>query len=447
MKRWKPGPSFLALTIALIGSSVFAQGSQVEKINSFWDNLDKKYPNLNKKYETKELQKAGTFQKAGEIAIPRGIKAISRKAAPCSQHFVVGADTLFEFDKSTLTPFAMETLKELAPMISKLGSHPIKVEGHTDGKGTDEYNQSLSEKRAERVKNWLLENRIATILAVSTEGFGKKHPVAPNTKPDGSDNPQGRALNRRVEIIVDTCKDVSNPASQPTPMSVAAGSAYDTVAGGSGTASSSSASSGMDSSLASAGIGGSNSDAGMNISGSVDNSKWLPYVDVVSADELKKDYTNLKVTPLNNNSLYFEITVPNEWSSKPVEVPPEVLKNDSTAQVPLAQLEPKDGNAIIEVRYLRVPEEVPLSRFIQKYSDASGFKLVTRQHGQFNQREVEDALLQKQSEKFGTQLTRLTASRKGPLVIFVAASCPEKEYEQWKKIFAAAALTFNPIGK
>lgn len=197
--------------LSLLGTDAPAFAQDTNKLNSYWENLDKRFPNLHKDYKTSPIQAPGTIQTPGEIQIPRGIKAITRKETPCSQHFVLGADTLFEFDKSTLTPFATETLKALLPMIDKLGPHPIKIEGHTDGKGTDEYNQALSEKRAQRVKNWFLENHVASDPAISIEGFGKRRPVAPNSKPDGSDNPSGRALNRRVEIIVDTCGSIPAP--------------------------------------------------------------------------------------------------------------------------------------------------------------------------------------------------------------------------------------------
>ncbi|MBX9686854.1 MAG: OmpA family protein [Candidatus Obscuribacterales bacterium] len=206
----------LALALTVFNSSIALGQSkeQMDRINRNWGNIDQQYKNLNKQYETRELQKPGEIQKAGEIQIPRGFKAITQKAAPCSQRFTVGADTLFEFDKATLTPFAMETLNALKPLITKLGKHPIKVEGHTDGKGSDDYNQNLSERRAERVKNWLIEKDISPASAISIEGFGEKRPVARNQNPDGSDNPQGRALNRRVEIVVDTCKEIETSKAE-----------------------------------------------------------------------------------------------------------------------------------------------------------------------------------------------------------------------------------------
>ncbi|HEY9788721.1 MAG TPA: OmpA family protein, partial [Candidatus Obscuribacterales bacterium] len=132
---------------------------------------------------------------------------------PCSERFLIGADTLFEFDKATLNPKAEETLNVLAPMIQRLGPHPIVVEGHTDAIGTDDYNQQLSERRAERVKNWLLQNHVAEPKALRIVGYGEQRPIAPNTKPDGSDNPVGRAQNRRVVIIVNTCKSIDDVAS------------------------------------------------------------------------------------------------------------------------------------------------------------------------------------------------------------------------------------------
>lgn len=208
----KLGTLALALALGFSTSIVFpclAQNSnEARNINKWFDDLDKKYPNLRKKYETAPLKTPSKLQTPGDIQVPTGLKAIKTTNLPCSQRFLIGADTLFEFDKATLNPRAEETLKVLAPMIRELGPHPVRIEGHTDCIGTDEYNQQLSERRAERVKNWLLENRTVSREAVEILGFGEKKPVAPNTKPDKSDNPPGRALNRRVEIIVNTCKTV-----------------------------------------------------------------------------------------------------------------------------------------------------------------------------------------------------------------------------------------------
>jgi outer membrane protein OmpA-like peptidoglycan-associated protein len=80
----------------------------------------------------------------------------------------------------------------------------VLVEGHTDAKGNEAYNQSLSERRAASVRDWLVKNAALSKSRFSTRGYGKTRPVADNTKSDGSDDPKGRERNRRVEIVVKT---------------------------------------------------------------------------------------------------------------------------------------------------------------------------------------------------------------------------------------------------
>jgi outer membrane protein OmpA-like peptidoglycan-associated protein len=149
-------------------------------------------------------QPKGTWQKPGEIQVPKGIQAIKAQDQTCQQRLTVAADALFEFDKATLTADAEQTLSALGPMIEKAGKHPVRIAGYTDALGTDAYNQKLSEKRAQAVKEWLVAHRYVT-AAAAIEGFGKTRPVEPNTNPDGTDNPAGRQQNRRVEVIVHTC--------------------------------------------------------------------------------------------------------------------------------------------------------------------------------------------------------------------------------------------------
>jgi outer membrane protein OmpA-like peptidoglycan-associated protein len=91
-----------------------------------------------------------------------------------------------------------------AALLAKAGRHPATVEGHTDAKGSDTYNQTLSENRAKTVRDWLAVHG-ALPTATPVKGWGKRRPVAPNAKPDGSDDPQGRQKNRRVEVVLDLC--------------------------------------------------------------------------------------------------------------------------------------------------------------------------------------------------------------------------------------------------
>ena len=116
-------------------------------------------------------------------------------------HIDLAADVLFDFDKADLLPKAEETLQKAADLIKQRNAKgTVRIEGHTDAKGSDAYNQKLSERRADAVKRWFESHGLHEHFA--TAGFGAKKPVAPNTKPDGSDDPEGRARNRRVEIVV-----------------------------------------------------------------------------------------------------------------------------------------------------------------------------------------------------------------------------------------------------
>jgi outer membrane protein OmpA-like peptidoglycan-associated protein len=111
---------------------------------------------------------------------------------------------LFDFDKFTLRPEAGKTLKEVGQVVSDYPDAPLLIEGHTDGKGTHPYNLKLSLERADAVKKWLVENDGIKPSRITTTGWGETKPVAPNTKPDGSDDPVGRQKNRRVELTLRT---------------------------------------------------------------------------------------------------------------------------------------------------------------------------------------------------------------------------------------------------
>ncbi len=116
----------------------------------------------------------------------------------------LAADVLFAFDRANLTPAAGKTLKTVAEVIREKGGEKgkIRIEGHTDGKGSESYNQRLSVSRAESVRKWLVQREKLADARIATAGFGAKKPVAPNTRPDGTDDPDGRQKNRRVEIVV-----------------------------------------------------------------------------------------------------------------------------------------------------------------------------------------------------------------------------------------------------
>lgn len=111
------------------------------------------------------------------------------------------ADILFDFDKADIRPDAAAALSSAADLLRQGVKGAVTVAGHTDAKGSDDYNLKLSEKRAESVKAWLVEQGGLGDLEFRLEGHGEARPVAPNAAPDGADDPAGRQRNRRVEIV------------------------------------------------------------------------------------------------------------------------------------------------------------------------------------------------------------------------------------------------------
>ncbi|MFT3977002.1 MAG: OmpA family protein [Sphingomonas bacterium] len=123
----------------------------------------------------------------------------ARQAEDRSIRFDLPADILFDFDKATLRPDAAQGLEKAARLLANYPDASIAVAGHTDARGDDAYNDALSKRRAGAVADWL-EQR--TDRTAEVRGFGKRRPIAPNTHDDGSDDPEGRQRNRRVEIII-----------------------------------------------------------------------------------------------------------------------------------------------------------------------------------------------------------------------------------------------------
>ena len=129
------------------------------------------------------------------------LKDLNAKVTGQEIRIELQADVLFDFDKADLRPEAAATLRKVAEVI-RANPGLVTVEGYTDSKGSDAYNQTLSESRAASVKGWLVRNGGVQAARVTARGLGETRPVAPNTKPDGSDDPQGRQRNRRVEIAI-----------------------------------------------------------------------------------------------------------------------------------------------------------------------------------------------------------------------------------------------------
>jgi outer membrane protein OmpA-like peptidoglycan-associated protein len=107
----------------------------------------------------------------------------------------------FDFDKATLRNISKVEIKNLLIFMKRYPNLIVEISGHTDNKGDDAYNQKLSQERSQAVVKRLTENGISPKRMIA-KGYGETMPVKPNTLPDGSDNPEGRQLNRRVEFKI-----------------------------------------------------------------------------------------------------------------------------------------------------------------------------------------------------------------------------------------------------
>lgn len=114
----------------------------------------------------------------------------------------IEADVLFDFGKAEIKPAAAAELGEIAKSLGREvpAGATVQVDGHTDGKGDTASNQALSLRRAQAIVDWLAAEGGIARSRLRATGYGETKPAYPNTEPDGSDDPGGRAKNRRVVI-------------------------------------------------------------------------------------------------------------------------------------------------------------------------------------------------------------------------------------------------------
>lgn len=114
---------------------------------------------------------------------------------------IVLNNIFFDFDKATLRSISNVELKNLVMLFKSNPNLKVEISGHTDSKGENTYNQKLSEERAQAVVNRLTESGVNS-TRMKAKGYGEIKPVSPNKKTNGEDNPVGRQLNRRVELMI-----------------------------------------------------------------------------------------------------------------------------------------------------------------------------------------------------------------------------------------------------
>lgn len=136
------------------------------------------------------------------VVIVRRVESISgdvrTEETPKQVQVTLAADVLFAFDRADLPPETAARIAEVANEIEHRAKGPVAIVGHTDAKGSAAYNADLSLRRATAVRDALAAKAPGHRFTVA--GKGATEPVAPNQKGDGSDDPAGRARNRRVTI-------------------------------------------------------------------------------------------------------------------------------------------------------------------------------------------------------------------------------------------------------
>ena len=107
----------------------------------------------------------------------------------------------YDYDQATLRPESVASLDTVVAFLKDNASISVEIYSYTDGKGTPEYNEALSQRRAQSVLDYLEKNGIER-ARMTAKGFGQRNPVAAETMDGGKDNPEGRQLNRRTEFRI-----------------------------------------------------------------------------------------------------------------------------------------------------------------------------------------------------------------------------------------------------
>jgi len=192
--------AFLALGAFLLGAPV-AQAQKYQPEDPVPAGASGKVLPLSGKVLGIQGLATGVAGKAQSVTA--ALKDLGAKVSDREIKIELSADVLFDFDKYDLRPDAFDSLRKVGAVLKEYLQAPVLIAGHTDAKGVHAYNQKLSTNRAVVIKQWLVEHAGIEAGRLATQGLAETKPVAPNTKSDGSDDPEGRQKNRRVEIIVE----------------------------------------------------------------------------------------------------------------------------------------------------------------------------------------------------------------------------------------------------
>ena len=132
-------------------------------------------------------------------AIPKGEATSKEEGAPKE---MVLQGIPFAFNDRTIRPEFLSALNETVRILNDNPTLSVLIEGYADAVGSESFNLRLARARAEAVRDYLVESGVAADR-LRVVGRGEIEPLAPNARDDGSDNPEGRAMNRRVELSVE----------------------------------------------------------------------------------------------------------------------------------------------------------------------------------------------------------------------------------------------------
>jgi outer membrane protein OmpA-like peptidoglycan-associated protein len=135
-----------------------------------------------------------------ERELPKDVvKNIEEPVDEKTKESIVLRTLFYDFNSSAITETIQKELDHLAMVMQNFTDIKVELTGHADALGNEKYNKLLSERRARQAKEYLVKKGIAA-KRISIRGEGEKNHIAINTNPDGTDNPDGRKLNRRVDI-------------------------------------------------------------------------------------------------------------------------------------------------------------------------------------------------------------------------------------------------------
>ena len=172
--------------------------AQQGKLANAQDQIAHEHASLvqQKQLTEQERQARLEAEKKAKDAMDALSKSLAVKADTRGTVITLSGGVLFATGQATILPGAQAELNQVADALKTQAEHHFTVEGHTDNQGTDAINNDLSNRRANAVRDYLIVRGVAS-EAITAQGFGSTRPIGDNH------SPEGRAMNRRVEIVVD----------------------------------------------------------------------------------------------------------------------------------------------------------------------------------------------------------------------------------------------------